>query len=314
MAKRRRDYYEILGISKDADEADLKRAYRELARRCHPDVNPDDPGATERFREINEAYAALSDPRERARYDRMGAPGDDGGSGLGAVAQAVEDVIGDVLRRRRSKQRGRDLRYTLEIGFEEAAFGCTKTIRVPTGEAGAGAAAAPAREFSVVVAPGTRDSAIKTLRGEGEPGRGGGGPGDLHVLLRVREHAVLRRDGDDVWSDLTISFPQAALGAVVDVPTLDGPIKMRIPDGAASGRVFRIRGRGVPRAAGKNAPRGDHLVKVTVAVPTELTARQRAAVEELARALEDGRHSPATTTPAGGKRGLIDRVRSLLDE
>ena len=98
------------------------------------------------------------------------------------------------------------------------------------------------------------------------------------------------------------------------MPTLDGPIKMRIPDGAASGRVFRIRGRGVPRAAGKNAPRGDHLVKVTVAVPTELTARQRAAVEELARALEDGRHSPATTTPAGGKRGLIDRVRSLLDE
>src|SRR5678815_1537147 len=128
MAKRKRDYYLILGVDRNASEGDIKRAFRELARKHHPDVNPHDAG--EAFREINEAYAVLSDRDSRARYDRWGHP-DDGGSGFGAVVDAAQEMINEVLRRRRGKQKGRDLRYTLEVTFEEAAFGASKTIQVP---------------------------------------------------------------------------------------------------------------------------------------------------------------------------------------
>lgn len=301
MAKRKRDYYAVLGVDRTATENDIKRAFRELARLHHPDINPHDEG--ERFREINEAYAVLSDRDSRARYDRWGHP-DDGGSGLGAVVDAAQEMIKDVLRRSRTKQKGRDLRYTLEVSFEEAAFGASKTIQIP------GPDGKP-REFTVVVAAGSKDGAVKQFRGEGEAGKGGGAQGDLHVIVRVAEHPLFRRDGLDVHSDYTIQFTQAALGAVIDLPTLDGPVKMRIPDGTQPGRVFRIRGRGIPQASGKNAPRGDHLVHVSIEVPTELTARQRQLLEELAK--ESG--SPADPTPdkSGGKK-LIDRVRSLLEE
>src|SRR5690242_9659825 len=131
MAKRKRDYYEVLGVDRNATEADIKRAFRELARKHHPDVNPQDGG--ESFREINEAYAVLCDREQRARYDRWGHP-DDGGSGFGAVVDAAQEMINEVLRRRRGKQKGRDLRYTLEVTFEEAAFGASKTIQVPDGD------------------------------------------------------------------------------------------------------------------------------------------------------------------------------------
>jgi DnaJ-class molecular chaperone len=306
MARKKRDYYEVLGVAKDCDEAELKRAFRELARTWHPDVNPNDPEAGTRFREINEAYAALSDPEERARYDRWGhrSTGAEP-TGFGAVAQAVEDVLGDVLRRRKSKQRGRDLRYTLEVSFEEAAFGATKTIQVPDGDP-----TKKPREFSVVIPPGTVEGAVRMMKGEGEPGKHGGPPGDLHVIVRVKPHDVLRREGHDVWSEVALTFPQAALGAVIEVPTLDGDIKMRVPELTQAGRVFRIRGRGMPRGAGKNAPRGDHLVKVHVAVPQALTQRQREVIEELARVLGEEERSPAAVP----KKGILDRVRSLLDE
>ena len=310
MAKKRRDYYEVLGVAKDCDEQELKRAFRELARKYHPDVNPEDPEAGLKFREINEAYAALSDPEERARYDRWGhRPTGSEPTGFGAMAQAVEEVIGDVLRRRRSKQRGRDLRYTLEVEFEEAAFGCTKTIQVPDGPGGVATPGTKPREFSVVIPTGTAEGAVRMMKGEGEPGRNGGPPGDLHVIVRVKPHATLRREGHDVWSDVALTFPQAALGAVIDVPTLDGPIKMRVPESTQAGRVFRIRNRGVPRGSGKNAARGDHLVKVQIAVPTSLTERQRQVIEELGRALGE------PDRPGGSpKKGILDRMRSLLDE
>ena len=298
MAKRKRDYYTVLGVSRDASESEIKRAFRELARKHHPDVNPADSG--EAFREINEAYAVLSDRDARARYDRWGHP-DAGSSGLGAVVDAAQEMINDVLRRRRGKQKGRDLRYTLEIKFEEAAFGCEKTIQVPdeTGKT---------REHNIVLSAGTKDGAVKVIRGEGEPGKGGAASGDLHVIVRVAEHGQFRRDGLDVHSDFTITFSQAALGAVLDLPTLDGPVKMRIPEGTQPGRIFRIRGRGIPQAAGKNAPRGDHLVHIQVEIPTELTPRQRELIEELAKLSGES---------AGGqapKKRLLDRVRSLLDE
>jgi molecular chaperone DnaJ len=309
MARKKRDYYAVLGVAKDCDDAELKRAFRELARKFHPDVNPEDPESGLKFREINEAYAALSDPDERARYDRWGhrSTGSEP-SGFGAMAQAVEEVLGDVLRRRKSKQRGRDLRYTLEVGFEEAAFGCTKSIQVPDGPGGEPVPGKKAREFSVVIPAGTLEGAVRMMKGEGEPGRNGGGPGDLHVIVRVKPHPVLRREGHDVWSDVALTYPQAALGGVIDVPTLDGPIKMRVPESTQSGRVFRIRGRGVPRAAGKNATRGDHLVKVSIAVPAQLTQRQREVIEELAKALGESER------PAVAKKGILDRMRSLLDE
>jgi len=298
LARRKRDYYAVLGVGKDASDADIKRAFRELARKHHPDVNPDDGG--EAFREINEAYAVLSDKDARARYDRWGHP--DEPSGLGAVVDAAQEMINDVLRRRRNRQKGRDLRYTLELTFEEAAFGCEKTIKVPD-------AAGALRDFTVVLAPATADGAVKVLKGEGEPGKGGAPAGDLHVIVRVAEHARFRRDGLDVHSDHAITFAQAALGAVVDLPTLDGPVKMRIPEGTQPGRTFRVRGKGIPQGPGKNAPRGDHLVHVQVEVPTELTARQRELIEELARTT-----GQELTAGQPQRKRLIDRVRSLLDE
>ena len=300
MAKRKRDYYEVLGVDRNATEADIKRAFRELARKHHPDVNPQ---GGESFREINEAYAVLSERDQRARYDRWGHP-DDGNTGFSAVVDAAQEIINDVLRRRRGKQKGRDLRYTLEVTFEEAAFGVSKTIQVPDAEGGP-------RDFTVVVPAGSKDGTVKQFRGEGEQGKGGAQPGDLHVILRVAEHAQFRRDGVDVHSDHTVTFSQAALGAVIDLPTLDGPVKMRVPEGTQPGRVFRIRGRGIPQASGKNAPRGDHLVHIQVEIPTELTPRQKQLIEELARERGEGGVLPGGE-PA--KKGLMDRVRSLLEE
>jgi DnaJ-class molecular chaperone len=299
MARRKRDYYAVLGVARDSSEADIKRAFRELARKHHPDVNPADGG--EAFREINEAYAVLSDRDARARYDRWGHADDPGG--LSAVVDAAQDLIDDLFRRRRGKQRGKDLRYTLEVTFEEAAFGASKTIQIPSG--------ATTRDFTVVIPPGTSPGPLKTFRGEGEPGKGGAPAGDLNVIIRIAEHATFRRDGVDVHSDHTVTFTQAALGAVIELPTLDGQVKMRIPEGTQPGRIFRIRGRGIPQAAGKNAPRGDHLVHIQVAVPTELTPRQRELLEELARI--SGDTAAQQQNPEGRKR-LLDRVRSLLDE
>lgn len=295
MARKKRDYYVVLGVARDASEGDIKRAFRELARQHHPDVNNNNDDG-ERFREINEAYAVLSDRENRARYDRWGHP-DDGGGGFQAVVDAAQDIINDVFRRRKQKAKGKDIRYTLEVTFEEAAFGISKTISLGN------------RELTVVIPAGMKEGTVKTLKGEGEPGKGGGAAGDLHVQIRIAEHQTFRREGLDVHSELTISFAQAALGDVLEIQTIDGDVKMRIPPGTQPGGVFRIRGKGVPQASSKNAPRGDHLVHVQVEVPTELSPRQRELIEELARTT--GHESPAAPP---GKRRLLDRVRSLLDE
>ena len=159
-----------------------------------------------------------------------------------------------------------------------------------------------------MIPPGLKPNTVKTLKGDGETGKGGGVAGDLIVMIRVADHASFERDGIDIRSEHSISFTQAALGAVIDVPTLDGPVKMRIPEGTQPGRVFRIRSRGVPQAAGTNAPRGDHLVHIQVEVPTELSQRQRELLEELARTSGGEPDKPQP------RRRLLDRVRSLLDE
>jgi molecular chaperone DnaJ len=305
MARRRkRDYYEVLGVSRDADDVELKRAFRDLARKYHPDINSG-PEAEDRFKEANEAYAMLSDPKQRGRYDRYGHAGIDPNAapqGFGSVKDVFDEILGDIRRRRQKRKAGRDLRYTLEVTFEEAALGCSKTIRVPvTDDAGE---VIREREFSVSVPAGAKEGAVKMIRGEGEPGRAGGGPGDLHVIMRIKEHPVFRREGSEVWCDVPISFTQAALGAVIEVPTLDGNVRMRIPEGTQSGRVFRIRGRGLIKGGGGKV-RGDQMVRVQVQTPSNLTARQRDLLQELASERgEDVAHPQ--------RKGILDKVRELF--
>lgn len=371
----KRDYYEVLDVGRDATDGELKKAFRRLAMQYHPDKNPSDRTAEERFKECNEAYAVLSDPDKRAAYDRFGfgAFGAPSAAGAAGAPQSVSEVfegLFDLLGRKR-KTGGRDLRYTLEVAFEEAAFGTTKSIRFPTrqdctpcggtgGKNGAaGTRACPScggrgevrvkqglftlprtctgcagtgravvdpclrcegsglerveREFDVTIPAGTEDGAVRRIAREGEPGRGGGAPGDLHVLVRVKEHPLLTRSGFDVTCEIPVSFTQAALGAQVEVPTLDGKVKMRVPEGTQSGRLFRLRGKGIPRAAGqgpgRGGLRGDQHVKITVETPTHLSARQKQLLEEL------GREESGAETSVGypRKRTFLDKVRELFD-
>ena len=177
-------------------------------------------------------------------------------------------------------------------------MGCEKTIKVPT------EGSAP-KEFSVTVPAGANEGGVKMIRGEGEAGKAGGPPGDLHVILRIKEHPIFRREGQDVWCEVPISFTQAALGAVVEVPTLDGGIRMRVPEGTQSGRVFRIRGRGIPKGGTRSGVRGDQMVKVQIETPTGLTPRQRQLLEEFAT--ESGE-----TVAHPHKKSFLDKVRDLL--
>jgi len=307
---RKRDYYEVLGVDRKADDVTIKKAFRELAMRFHPDKNPDNKASEERFKEANEAYAVLSDAKARARYDRYGHAGVDGTrgpapQGFGAVVDVVEDIISDIRRRRREKKRGHDLRYTLEVSFEEAALGCTKTIVVPDPRASNGSTLE--REFVVKLAPGSKSGAVKRIKGEGESGAGGAEPGDLNVIVRVQEHPLFTREGNDVWCEVPISFTQAALGCVVDVPTVEGKVKMRVPDGTQSQRVFRIRGKGIPKTQAKGGARGDQMVRVVAETPVGLTARQRELLEEFARVSGESVAHPR-------KRGFLDQLRALFKE
>lgn len=301
----KRDYYSVLGVDKKATDSDLKRSYRDLARQYHPDLNPGEK-AEARFKEINEAYAVLSDSKLRQRYDRYGHSAVGGGSDSGSpgfenVVDAFDDLIGDILRRRKKpKERGKDLRYTLELTLDEAAFGCEKTIKIPR-------KSGHEREFVVTVPVSSKDGSIRRIRGEGAGGVNGGPPGDLHVVLRVKDHPVMRREGFDVWCEVPVSFVQAALGAVVDVPSLDGKVRMRVPEGTQSGRILRMRGKGVPKSASKNAARGDHMVRIIVETPTNLTESQRRLLERFS-----GESGGAISHPQ--QEGFVDKLRSLFRE
>lgn len=365
----KRDYYEVLGVGRDADEQTLKTAYRRLAHKYHPDKNPGSKEAEDLFKEASEAYSVLSDADKRARYDRFGhqnGPGfDDFGFAAGAT---INDIFGDIFgevfgggaRRQRGRSRGSDLRYHLEIGFEEAAFGTSARITIPRSRpcepckgSGAKAGTSPrtcptcggAGEirltqgfFSiartchhcggtgrVIVekcpscggAGATRDEATVEVKipagvdtgtrlklaGEGEPAPAGGGvPGDLYVVLQVREHPIFRREETEILCEMPISFSQAALGAQIDVPTLDGPVKLKIPAGTQTGKVFRLKGKGIPSLQGGG--RGDEHVRVNVETPTHLTKEQR---ELLARFAE---LSGEETNPQA--RSFWEKVGDLL--
>jgi molecular chaperone DnaJ len=337
----KRDYYEVLGVARDADGAELKRAYRDLAMRYHPDKNPGSREAEERFKELSEAYAVLSDPEKRARYDRVGhSPFDGAGfdAAVGSFTELFDNLFGDLFGRKKQKASGRDLRYTLEIEFAEAALGCEKAIAITArgdcksckgtgarGGAPAGLATCTAcagkgevkvaqgffsvgkpcsqcvgtgkvvvdpcpdckgagvtegqREFTVTIPPGTEDGGLRRVAGQGEPGRRGGTPGDLNVVVRVKPHPLFKREGRVVVCELPLSYSEAALGASIDVPTLDGSVEMRVPPGTQSGTVFRLKGKGIKQGSGGG--RGDAHVRVLVETPVALTDRQRKLLEEL---------------------------------
>lgn len=346
----KRDYYEVLGVSRDASEQDLKKAYRKLALKYHPDKNPDDKEAEEQFKAANEAYEVLSNPDKRAHYDRFGhnmpSGMPPGGDPFGGINDIFGDLFGEMFGGRgRSRggggrRRGPDLRYNLELSFEEAAFGTTTTIRIPRHKRcetckGSGAKKGTSPRFcqtcaghgevrmsqgffqvtrtcptcagqgkiitdpcaecrgdgktpfeaavEVKVPAGVDDGVRLKMSGEGEAGELGGPPGDLYIVISVREHAFFTRQGHEVICDVPVSITQAALGTKIEVPTLDGKVELSIPAGTQNGRIFRLRGKGVPHLHGDG--RGDQHVHVSIEVPKHLTKRQRELLEELAETM-----------------------------
>lgn len=370
------DFYEVLGVSRDASDQELKTAYRKLAMKYHPDRNPGDHTAEEKFKECSEAYQVLSDPDKRAAYDRFGhaafsagGPGSGGFAGSPFGAQDLGDIFGDLFgemfnmggsgRRASRVQRGRDLQYTLSIEFEEAVFGVEKEIKIRRSDVcsechGTGAAKGKgpvtctqcggrgqqryqqgffsvARTCTVCGGTGTlivdpcktchgetrvevehkilvkvpagveQDTRIR-YQGEGEAGRFGGPAGDLYVVLDVQKHKFFERDGDDLLCVMPISFPQAALGTEVEIPTLEGPEPLRVPEGTQSGREFRLRGKGVPHLNARG--KGDLIVRIDVQTPTKLTKQQKDLLRQLAETM------PMENAPHSG--GVFEKVKEIF--
>jgi molecular chaperone DnaJ len=375
MAKR--DYYEVLGVSRDADAEEIKKSYRKLAIKHHPDKNPGDKSAEENFKELSEAYEALSDPQKRRAYDQYGHAAFDprtraGRAGAGGFHDPFEifrevfggssifdDFFGTSRNDPSQPQRGNDLRYDLEISFEEAALGCEKEISVTKPERcdvcegsgveagskvktcptchGRGQVISSRGIFSiaqtcphcqgtgrVVEKPckrchgaGRRDQSSKIklripagvdtgarLRsaGNGEAGLRGGPPGDLYVVLHTQAHDIFQRDGDDLLCEVPVSFVQATLGTEIDVPTLNGQAMIKVPAGTQPGTMFRLRGKGIKNLQGYG--HGDLHVRINVEVPTQLTAAQRAKLQEFAD-LCQGNENPMS-------QGFFEKAKSLF--
>ena len=373
MAKR--DYYEVLGVNRDASDDEIKKAYRKLAMKFHPDRNPDNPKAEEQFKEAKEAYEILSDKQKRGAYDQFGHAGVDpsagggpGGAGMGGFADAFSDIFGDIFgggggRGGRSNvYRGADLRYNLEISLEDAARGSETRIRIPTMAEcetchGSGAkkgsepktcptcgghgqvrmqqgffsiqqtcpkchgtgryVADPCQSchgagrvkqhktLSVKIPAGIDEGDRIRLAGEGEPGVNGGPPGDLYVQIHLKPHGVFQRDHDDLHCEMPISFTTAALGGEIEIPTLEGVAKLRIPTETQSGKVFRLRGKGIKGV--RSIGYGDLLCHVVVETPVSLTDRQKELLrefDEISRA-NSARHNPKA-------QGWMDKVRDFF--
>src|SRR5216683_2722873 len=337
-AVQKRDYYEVLGVSREVNAQDLKSAYRRVALQYHPDRNPGNREAEEKFKEASEAYEVLSDPEKRARYDQFGHSQSpfEGFGFSGSVNDIFGDIFGEIFggarRSRTARARGADLRYNLEISFEEAAFGSEVKVRIPKPKRcevcnGSGSKSGSARScptcggtgelrftqgFFSVSRPcnqcgGTgqiiSDPCTKCRgAGEGEPGERGGPPGDLYVVVHVRPHPIFIREGTEVLCEVPVSFTQAALGTQIEVPTLDGKVKMKIPAGTQTGKTFRLRGRGIPHLRG--AGRGDQHVRVVVETPTDLTRQQKELLEKFAQI------SGEDTNPQS--KSFFDKVRELF--
>lgn len=296
----KRDYYEVLGIKRNAAAAEIKKTYRKLARKYHPDVNPGNKQAEERFKEISEAYEVLSNKEKRKLYDQYGpmafqsgfdpsrtythSPGEgfggfdfrgfDPGSifgerqsgGLGDIFQQLfGGRRGTASPPRPEPAKGRDLTYTLEISFEEAVKGTTAQIEMGRMDGGS---ASKTEAISVKIPPGVDNGSKVRVAGRGEPGIQGGPPGDLYITTKVRPHPFFERRGNDLYCQLPITLTEAVLGGKIDVPTIDGPITMTLPEGTQGGQTFRLRGKGVPYL--KGAGRGDQYVSVQITLPRDL--------------------------------------------
>ena len=272
MAVRERDYYETLGVPRDASSEDIRKAYRKLARENHPDVNKS-PGAEDRFKEISEAYEVLRDDEKRAQYDRPSPPPPrDFGNGRGRTVDFGDigdfgDFFGDFFGGRGGggfSRRGGDQEATLELSLEEAARGGRKKISLGDG-----------RDYDVNIPPGVNDGQRIRLAGEGSDGLGGGPHGDLFLRVRIRPHPRFRRQGSDLYTDLPVTPSEAALGATVPVQTLGGDtVRLKVPGGSSSGRKLRLRGQGMPG--------GDLYATVMIQVPKTLSSEERQAYERLA--------------------------------
>ncbi|HIY22457.1 MAG TPA: molecular chaperone DnaJ [Candidatus Flavonifractor merdigallinarum] len=383
MPEQKRDYYEVLGVSKGASADELKKAYRKLAKQYHPDLNPGDKAAEAKFKEVNEAYEVLSDPEKRSRYDQFGHAGVDpnfGGAGGGAGGFGGFDMgdfdLGDLFGsffgggggfggggRRNGPTKGQSLRAAVTISFEEAASGCEKEIvitRSETCEDCKGSGCAPGttaevcpdchgsgtirmqrgggifistttcpkcggsgkiihspckscggtgavrhqRKITVKIPAGIDDGQAISLRGQGSAGKSGGPSGDLIISITVRPHPQFKRDGTSIYLEQPVTFLQAALGAELEIPTIDGKVKWTLPEGTQPGTTFRLRGKGMPAVNGRG--RGDQFVTVKVQVPRNLTHEQKEALRRFGQAMgEEGAES---------ENSLGDEIKGFFDK
>ena len=344
----KRDYYDVLGIGKDASQEEIKKTYRKLARKYHPDVNKE-PGAEDKFKEVKEAYEVLNDEQKRAQYDRFGHASTQG-QGFGGGGFGGEDFggFGDIFdmffggggrRDPNAPRQGNDLQYTITLDFEEAIFGKETDISIPSDEncdtckgSGAKPGTKPEtcnhcqgsgqlnmeqntpfgrvvnkrvchhcngtgkeikekcttchgkgkvkkqKKIHIKIPAGIDNGQQIRVAGKGEPGVNGGPAGDLYVVIQVRSHEFFQRDGDDIFCDMPITFAQAALGDEIEVPTVHGKVKLKIPAGIQTGKTFRLRSKGVPNVRGYG--HGDQNVRIRVITPTNLTERQKELLRE----------------------------------
>jgi len=376
----KRDYYEVLGVSKNASLDEIKKAYRKIAKENHPDVKPGDKQAEERFKEATEAYAVLSNPEKRAQYDQYGHAGVDfnGQGGFGGFGDFsdFDFGLGDIFdmffgggmgsgARRRGPTRGADLRYDLDITLEEAAFGAKKVIEIPLTETCVicgGSGAAPGthpqtctqcggsgqirtvqrtpfgqvatsrtcpschgqgtiithhcskcqgkgkvrevKKIEVNIPAGSEEGLSLRFSGKGDAGERGGPSGDLYVVLNILPHEFFEKRGNDIYCEIPITFVQAALGAEIEVPTIHGKVKLQIPEGTQTSRVFRIKGKGFPYRRGSGA--GDQHVKVIVTTPTKLNEKQKQLLREFAKITSESQQL--------GKKSFWDKVKENVKD
>lgn len=371
----KRDYYEVLGVERDVSKADLKKAYRRVAMKYHPDRNPDDSEAEAKFKEASEAYEVLSDQNKRNAYDQYGHAGVDqqggfggGGFGGGSFSDIFGDVFGDIFGggggRRGGPARGSDLRYNLELELEDAVRGTTVKIRVPTlvgcntcDGSGAKAGTRPqscttcggigqvrmqqgffavqqtcpncrgkgtiisdpcsdchgqgrteeVKTLSVKVPAGVDTGDRIRLTGEGEAGADGGPSGDLYVQVSVKEHEIFQRDGKNLYCEVPISFADAALGGELDVPTLDGRVKLKVPHETQSGKLFRLRGKGVTSVRGGSP--GDLMCRVIVETPVNLSNKQKELLKELKASMQGDKNSPKQNSWFEGMKSFFGDMK-----
>lgn len=376
----KRDYYEVLGVERSAGDDELKKAYRRLAMKYHPDRNPDNAEAIEHFKEAKEAYEVLSDAQKRAAYDQFGHAGVNGGAAGGGAGfggagfgDIFEDIFGDIFGAGRGRgeraYRGADIQYNLDLSLEEAVFGTEVKIRVPTivvcgvcegsgAKAGTRAESCPTcagvgqvriqqgffsvqqacprchgsgkiipdpcpecrgegriretRTLSVNVPAGVDTGDRIRLAGEGESGPQNGPAGDLYVQIRVKEHKIFTREGENLYCEVPIDFVSAALGGEIEVPTLGGRARLKIPSETQTNRMFRIRGKGIKPVRG--GAEGDLICRVVVETPVNLTKAQRELLTQFQETLKgsEQKHSPQAHSWLGGVKGFFEDLKSWL--